>query len=367
MTSTIPFPNNPADNLLGITINGVWQITEQLPRPGTTGAEDLTGAWFSAGYIATNGKKKAFVKVIDVHKALQNLGTSTLMERIKTVADSHTFECSVLDICDKAKLDRVVTILAQGELNVPAPLGVLPIPLPFIMFELADGDVRKIIAKAAQIDDIWRFNVLHDVAVGLQQLHSKKIAHQDLKPSNVLLFDSEKRGAKIGDLGRASVMGKNADHDGFAIAGAKNYAPPEQIYGVRPERWEDRREGCDLYHLGSLATFIFAGVAPNTYFAQVLPIEIKPPMWHGAGTCDYQTALPVLTSSLASFVQSISADLPGWAVPELSQMILNACNPDYAKRGDPGTRKQVGSPIGIDTFVSRFDRLAKRAVIEAKK
>lgn len=104
--------------------------------------------------------------------------------------------------------------------------GSLPIPLPFIMFELADGDVRKVIAKASQIDDAWRFNVLHDVAVGLQQLHSKKIAHQDLKPSNVLLFDAEKRGAKIGDLGRASIMGTGASHDQMTIAGAKSYAPP---------------------------------------------------------------------------------------------------------------------------------------------
>ena len=198
-------------------------------------------------------------------------------------------------------------------------------------------------------------------------MHGKKIAHQDLKPSNILLFETEKKGAKIGDFGRASVMGTGASHDRMVIAGAKNYAPPEQIYGVTPERWEDRREGCDIYHLGSLVTFIFAGVTPTTYFASNLAVEIRPPIWQGAGTCDYQAALPILTSSLVSFVQSISVDFPDWAASELSQIVLNACNPDYTKRGDPSARKKVGSPIGVDTFVSRFDRLAKRAVFEVKK
>ncbi len=356
---------NPTDNLLGTEIPDGWQIVEQLPRPGSVGAEDLTGSWFSAGYIAAKGNKKSFVKVIDIHRALQQQGASSLMERLKQVTDSHIFECAILSVCDKAKLDRVVQILQKGE--IPPPAGAFPVALPYIMFELADGDVRKIISRSNKIDNAWRFQVLHDVAVGLQQLHSQKIAHQDLKPSNVLLFDQTKKGAKIGDLGRASMIGTNAAHDELAIPGAVVYAPPEQIFGIIPEKWHDRREACDLYHLGSLTTFMFSGTTPTTHYINSLNYDMRPKLWNGAGTCDYEAALPVLTSAFTEFVHSIIPDLPQWAEPELSKMIISSCDPNYMKRGDPSARQRVPSSIGIEVFVSRFDRLAKRALIEAKK
>ena len=362
----VQVPNvTPASNLVGTELPGGWKIVEQLPRPGNFGAEELTGSWFSLGYIATDGKRKAFVKVIDVQRALQASPGVPLIERLRKLTESHTFECAILEICGKARLDRVVRVLSKGEL--PPPEGAaLAVEIPYIMFELADGDVRKIVSRANKVEDAWRFGVLHDVAVGIQQLHGQAIAHQDLKPSNVLIFDDDRMGAKIGDLGRASRRGMDAAHDGMTIAGASNYAPPEQVYGVVPERWEDRREGCDLYHLGSLATFLFAGVTPAIYFARVLPDEVKPVLWGGKGLSDYQSAMPLLSSAFAQFIDSIRKDLPTWAEPEMTQIIMNACNPDFTYRGDPAARRQVGKAIGIASFVSRFDRLAKRAIVESR-
>ena len=355
----------PSWDLVGHTLPDGWKIVRQLPRPGEAGAEDLTGSFFSIGYIAAKGKKEAFLKVIDVARALTIQDpNSTLMERLKLVTESHSFECTILDICTRAKLDRVVMILDKGEL--PPPPGTF-IPVPYILFELADGDVRKIVSKTNKLDDAWRFRVLHDVAVGLQQLHGQQIAHQDLKPSNVLLFGETGGGAKIGDLGRASHKGTGAGHDEFAIAGARQYAPPEQAYGIIPERWEDRREGCDMYHLGTLTTFLFAGITPTDYYHRAMSQDIRPPLWRGNGTCDYQTALPVLTASFTEFIEVLRPDLPAWAGEELCSIIFNACNPDYSKRGDPDARKRVGSPLGIETFISRFARLSKMAEIEIGK
>ncbi|MBK7421888.1 MAG: protein kinase [Propionivibrio sp.] len=358
-------------NLIGQALPDGWVIDRQLPRPGTAGATDLSGSFFSVGFIAkkTVGKKQteAFLKVIDVGNALQaQPGHSSLMERLKNVTDSYSFECSVLDICEKARLDRVVQVIAKGELP-PPPGSAFPIPIPYMLFELADGDVRKIVSRTNKIDDAWRLRVLHNVAVGLQQLHGVTIAHQDLKPSNVLLFETSGQGAKIGDLGRASRLGMEAQHDALAIAGALSYAPPEQAFGIRPELWVDRREGCDLYHLGTLATFLFAGITPTDFYLENLPIDVRPAVWNGQSNCDYQTALPVLMSTFTAFVDAVSSEIPEWARGEMSQIILNACNPDYKKRGDPGARAQIGEPIGIQTFVARFARLSKRAEIEVRR
>ncbi len=364
---------NFAENLIGHEFPNGWVITDKLQKPGSMGAKDLTGSFFSIGYTATKTEKEssgrsvtknAFVKVIDVQRALTlNTGTS-LMDRLKLVTDGHTFECSILDVCIKAKLDRVVSIIDKGELS--APTGTL-VGVPYIMFELADGDLRKIVSRSNKIDDAWRLRVLHDVAVGIQQLHGQRIAHQDLKPSNVLVFDTDRKGAKIGDLGRASQRGMNIDHDDFVIAGHPSYAPPEQMFGVIPERWEDRREGCDLYHLGTLATFLFSGITPTDHYLNSLPVDVRPARWGGNGSCNYHAALPFLIAEFTDFLSKIANDLPSWARAEITTIIENACNPDFAKRGDPAARRRVGSPLGIEAFVSRFDRLAKQAEIESRK
>lgn len=362
--------NTTGNKLIGQKLPGDWVITRQLPRPGEAGAEEQTGGCFSIGYIASklnkDGKTStdAFLKIIDIERALEPRPGTTLIQRLKDVTDSHSFECAILDICRKANMDRVVKILAQGELP---PLDGMRAEIPYILFEMADGDVRKIVAKSDKLDDAWRLRVLHDVAVGLQQLHSEDIAHQDLKPSNVLIFDQTKKGAKIGDLGRASRRDMDAGHDSFTIAGARNYAPPEQVYGIRPARWEDRRQGCDLYHLGSLTMFIFTGITPTIHYLQTVSEDILPRGWGGKGICDYPSALPVLTAAFTQQVEKIKADLPEWARDELVLILLNACNPDYQKRGDPNARSRTGSPLGMDVFVSRFDRLAKRAVVELRK
>lgn len=183
----------------------------------------------------------------------------------------------------------------------------------------------------------------------------------------MLLFEQDSKGAKIGDLGRASRKGMDVSHDENKIAGAVAYAPPEQVYGITPERWEERREGCDLYHLGALTTFLFSGTTPTDFYVKNLSAEVRPRLWQGLGNCDYQTALPVLVSAFSSFVADLKSDFPDWASEELSQLVINACNPDYSNRGDPDARRRTGKPIGIETFVSRFDRLSKRAMVETRK
>lgn len=365
MNETVaPVVENHAESLLGVELHDGWMLTQKLPRPGTAAAADQTGACFSIGYIATRDGKEAFVKVIDVERVLRMTVGSTLLERMRVVSDTYGYEVSILEACKDARLDRIVKIIHQGEL--PPPQGSI-VPTPYIMFEKADGDVRKIVSRSAKLDDAWRLRVLFDVARGLQQLHGQQIAHQDLKPSNVLIYDKTGEGAKIADLGRASMRGRDAMHDQLIIAGAVPYAPPEQVFGITPARWEERREGCDLYHLGTLAAFLFSGTTPTDYYCQSLGDDIRPLPWRGLGRCDYQTALPLLQSAFTAFVAKICDDLPEWASDELSQIVINACNPDYEKRGDPKARERVGRPLGIDTFVSRFQRLSKMALVKVRQ
>jgi eukaryotic-like serine/threonine-protein kinase len=362
-----PLPGtNPAFDLVGQTLAGGWLVTQRLPRNGDPGAEHLTGGHFSVGYIATKAARKAFVKALDVQGVIENRASGkSLVERLKEMTDSHTFESTILDVCRKARLDRVVEVIASDQLNMPGSLYGLEVP--YIMFEMADGDIRKAIGTSEKIDAAWKFRVLHDVAVGVQQLHRNDISHQDLKPSNVLVFDKGSALAKIGDLGRSSRRGLNASHDANPVPGAVAYAPPEQIFGITPERWEDRREACDIYHLGALAAFLFTGVVLSARLAQALPSGMRPFLWGGQSGCDYETALPFLKKALTEFVADAQPAFPVWAAEELSQIIVTTCDPDYRVRGDATARQRIGNTVGIDTFVSRFDRLAKNAAVKTRR
>jgi len=364
--SAVPAPSeNPAFDLVGQTIADGWLVTTRLPRKDEPGGEHQTGGNFSVGYIATNAGKKAFVKAIDVQGVLEDRSSGLkLVERLKLMTDSHTFESTILDICKKAKLDRIVRVIASDEVDVPSSLH--GIPVPFIMFELADGDIRKAIDASEKIDAAWKLKVLHHVAVGIQQLHRNDISHQDLKPSNVLLFGKETVDAKIGDMGRSSRRGLMAEHDGYDVPGAVAYAPPEQIFGIKPERWEDRREGCDVYHLGALAAFLFTGVVLSARLSQALPADMRPHLWGGKSGCDYETALPILKRALTEFVADSQESFPVWAAEEFSQIILTACEPDWRVRGDARARQRVGNTVGIDAYVSRFDRLSKNAAVKTR-
>lgn len=356
----------PDLHLIGSTLADGWKIIEVLPRPGTTGATELTGGFFSVGCIAERINagltERAFVKVIDVAKAAE-LYPGNFMKGMQLVTSAYSNECSILDVCETARLDRIVRVLGKGQLS--PELG-RSLPLPYIIFEHADGDLRKLVSASNKFEDAWKLRVLHDVAVGLQQLHQQKIAHQDLKPSNVLVFNLDGEGAKIGDLGRASLQGQIAPHDGPNIAGARAYAPPEQAFGIHPSRWEDNRESCDLYHLGSLTCFLLAGRLPNDFFRRHLDKNILPVIWGGLGKSEFSLVLPYLKEGLTAFVAEISADFPPWGSEELSQIVLNTCNPDFEKRGDPSARARTGSPLGLETFVSRFDRLARRALVRTR-
>ena len=106
-----------------------------------------------------------------------------------------------------------------------------------------------------KFDLAFIFRSLHNTAVGLQQLHKNGIAHQDLKPSNVLVFDKV---SKISDLGRASTQEISFRYDNLIIPGDRNYAPIEQLYNYHFCNDFEEKFAADLYLLGSLFIFFFS-------------------------------------------------------------------------------------------------------------
>lgn len=355
-------PHLAAWSLVGQTIGSGWSVKVRLANPRADhAAADKTGSTFSVGYQVEKDGKTSFLKVFDIVSAFDP--GRNLLEELNKITSSYQHEKALLDLCTSGRMSRVVKILDHGDIPVPFPIAGNPnyeLKLHYIVFERADGgDIRDIFNSFDQVTDAVRLEYLHHVAVGLQQLHAANISHQDLKPSNVVVFKQDDAGAKIADFGRALKRGMTAIHEGWAVAGDPVYAPPEQLYDHRAADWRERREASDLFQLGSLAAFMFSGKNATAGIIEALPEELRPGRWQGT----YEDVLPMVQQAFATFLTSIRPSFPAWAADDLETTISLAGEPDVYRRGDPRARAQAGNPLGLDRFISRFNVLR----VEAKR
>jgi serine/threonine protein kinase len=195
----------------------------------------------------------------------------------------------------------------------------------------------------------------------LAQLHSRSIAHQDIKPSNVLVF--EEMTSKIADLGRASMKDRACPHDGMRVPGANSYAPPELLYRFESPDWDERRLGCDLYLLGSLVFFFFTGIGATGLILRNLDDALHPTNWRGM----FHDALPFLIDAFEKALNDLRKDVPNPFTDAVVGMARQLCYPDPALRGHPKVRAQAGARFSLERYISEFNALASRAEIEFRK
>ncbi len=342
---------NPAAQLSGKTLQGGWQVLEPLNR-----TQEQTGGHFSHGYrVRRDDGTEAFLKALDYSEALK---TSDPARVLQALTSAFNFERDLLYRCHERKLRRIVRPLDAGSVTIDGygPAGVVQ----YLILEMANGDLRTRLASA-NFDLAFRLRALHHIAVGMRQLHSIGIAHQDLKPSNVLQFPDI--GSKLTDLGRAGANGVVAPHDEFSIAGDRTYAPPELLYGFVVPDWEVRRLGCDVYLLGSMIVFLFSGYSMTGLLFENLDEQFRFDRWGGG----YQAVLPYVQDAFDRAVGEFAAGaLPEHSRGGLETALRELCNPDPRQRGRR-TGFQHVSPFDLGSYVTLFDVLAGRAEFRLKR
>ena len=341
----------PAQMLTGAVLDGGWHVVSPITR--TT---DDTGGYFSCGYwVEAPDGRKGFLKALDYSKAFE---TSDPARALQSLTAAYNFERTMLGRCQVSRLDRVVTAISDGTHEVPGA-GQLS-RVQYIIFERADGNVRAHADTTRQFDLAWSLRSLHHVATGLLQLHGQGIAHQDLKPSNVLVFGDG--GSKIADLGRASTREIVAPHEELIVAGDMSYAPPELLYRHIDPDWSRRRLGCDAYLLGSMIAFFFTGTGMTANLIGKLDDSHHHTRWGG----NYADVLPYLRYAFSSVLAEIRSRMPNEFRDDLSAMLAQLCDPDPSLRGHPKNRGHSDIQFSLERYVSSLDLLAQKAEINLR-
>jgi serine/threonine protein kinase len=341
-------PIFPAQQLQGLTLDGEWHVVAVVqPAP------NATGGCFSVGYLVERSDgSKGFLKALDYSRAL---AAPDPPSALKPLIDAFEHERNLLEICRTRRMNRIATAITHGTVDVPG--GGFLSRVSYLIFERADDDARGYLARAARFDTAWKLRALHQVAAALQQLHGHNIAHQDLKPSNVLVFGPL---SKVADLGRASQFGVVAPHDGHAFAGDPEYTPIEVCYGFTDPDWRLRRLGADLYLFGSLIHFFFAQIAITPAFALMLDPAHHPATWGDTWSAVLPHVRDAFGRICANF-ESLARPVLGKDAAELTTLIRYLCEPDVTLRGHPLNRANPATQFILERFVSRLNVMAERA------
>lgn len=338
----------PCDCLGGLALDGGWHVESKLfPHPQGTGGSCST----SYRVVNTDGRV-AFLKALDFISAFK--GPRDIITEVADLTNAYKFEKELLEKCrDKS---RIVTPIASGYVDVHRfdPIN----QVPYLIFDMADGDIRAKVATLQTFDLAWSIRSLHHAATGLQQLHDEHIAHQDLKPSNVLDFG--KAGTKLTDLGSASYVGKESSNDKHLIPGDPSYAPPEQNYLWAYSEGFEKRFIADLYLLGNLLFFFFTGQSCATL------LEYRLSQTHGGQFkhTTFENDIPVLHSAFSECLEILKPTIDVYALPITDHLIKIAkelCEPDPRLRGNPKIFGTLIPRWDLQYYISSFDLIARKA------
>lgn len=144
----------------------------------------------------------------------------------------------------------------------------------FIEMELADQNLAEFIESKGRLEEINFLNYFKQIVNGLHYAHNLQMAHLDLKPQNILLFDNI---CKISDWG-GSYQLKNFGLTSIKqrdLTISKGYCAPE-IENFEEDEEDSKQTfnyySCDIYSLGIIG-FRCLGVSAKQI--RLIPLNNK--------------------------------------------------------------------------------------------
>lgn len=336
-------------SLVGFVAGERW-LLERLMHDGYP----ETGGNVGTGYIARDQRtgRQAFVKAVDYMYWQRD------PDKLAIALNQARFESDVLSYCGERRMSKIVQMYGSGLLEFERRRDAQIYSFLYIALELGEGDIKSHVDYCLAGSVYWKLCVLRDMALAISQLEKAHLAHNDVKPSNIIRFDTARAlpSVKLGDLGRVVRKDGTGPYDAELWPGDPSHRPFEIRYGVQEPEWQNRRTAADAFMLGSLMSYLFAGVSLTERVENSLPRNYRSCTYAG----DYRDILDVVRHTWALVLnEQIVPTFPAPIRDEMAEIMLCLTDPDPRVRGDRKARQQQGRPVGLERFHSRFDRLAK--------
>jgi eukaryotic-like serine/threonine-protein kinase len=267
-----------------------------------------------------------------------------------------------------ASCSNIVTLLDHGQyvLNLQPQGGgvVLPLPVPFMVLELAVGSLEDLLANRHRVEWLDRLLLFREMVKGVHQMHLERMVHRDVKSQNGLLFETNAR-ARVCDLGRSKdtrAQPRVPPVNYEAGRGDVRFAPPDLLWGLGDTTALGHLRA-DLYLLGSLL-FEIATATGITSAALVDPFRI---LQHAAGLgsptareLDYRQYIPDLRERYELVCETFAAELPNEIRHEGAALLRQLTDPDPARREPVQPFRNLPLRWDLQWLLVRTDILIKR-------
>ena len=201
------------------------------------------------------------------HYRIESLVARSGMATVFRATDTNTGQVVAIKIpheeleSDPVLFERFIREAEIGQmLDHPGVMKVYTIPKPgtlYAVMEWVEGrPLRHVIGRGQTIPAERATTIAVRVLEALEHMHSRGVAHRDMKPENIMVDDQDR--IKLIDFGIASKAGARRLTFGklSQVMGTPDYISPEQVKGKRG----DKRS--DLYSLGVILYEMLAGKVP---------------------------------------------------------------------------------------------------------
>lgn len=129
----------------------------------------------------------------------------------------------------------------------------------FVATELCLEDLGAFVRRSPGLDTAHRLRLLQDAAQGVAALHAAGVAHNDLKPANLLVARDGR--LKLADVGLGVALGGADGGHSYSLATFGQYGVVVNMCGRAPEALAGQRLtlASDVFALGTLFYFVLTG------------------------------------------------------------------------------------------------------------
>ena len=126
----------------------------------------------------------------------------------------------------------------------------------YIAYEYIPGQTLRQALREGSVDDAAALETSAQICEALAHAHAHGIVHRDVKPSNVLLAESDEISIRLLDFGLARMDGEETLTAAGDVPGTLAYIPPERLRG------EESGPPADVWAVGVLLWEALAGWHP---------------------------------------------------------------------------------------------------------